>query len=631
VGVVPAAFRGEYEGDPPDTWLPLTTQALISRRSFLNTRNASWLGILGRLRPGLNVQAAQAEMRPLLESLRRDLHIDAQNDYLGDIGIEPGGAGLSNVRDYYGQPLWVLMALVAVVLLIACANVANLLLARAAARRREFAVRLAIGASRWRLLRQLLTESFILSGLACAAGLAIASAIERGLVAMADVKTLDVHLNPAVLVFTVAISCAAAVAFGLVPALQSNRLDPWTTLKEGKLSTGSPHRFKLSSVLLVTQTAFSVVLLIAAGLLLRTFWNLKSINPGFDQTVLEAHLDTSLSGENGIALGNRLMERLASVRGVQTVSFAQFGFGQGSNRVCCIAPEGYTPDPNEDKNVRLQPVSPGYFRTQGIPIVAGREFTAADRYGAPKVAIINETTARRYFHGASPLGRRFAWWPTDPKDIEVVGVARDAKYDNLKQQPQRLVYVSILQEGPGPEFVQIRAQPSAARPAEALSADCRIVIRGVNPRIRISSFEPTSAAVNRTLGPERLVSSVSTGFGIVALLLTSVGLYGILAYGVARRTSEFGIRMALGAKRRTILGMVMSEGLALVGAGIIAGTLTAASVSHLMTKLLFGVPANDWATFAAAAVTLLIVAAVASYWPARRATTVEPVTALRYE
>jgi predicted permease len=630
IGVAPAGFRGEYDGDPPDLWLPLTTQAVISRRSFLNTRNASWLGILGRLRPGLSVQAAQAEMRPLLESLRRDLHVDAQNDYLGSVGVEPGGAGLSNIRDYYGQPLRVLMGLVGVVLLIASANVANLLLARAAARRREFAVRLAIGASRLRLLRQLLTESFMLSGLACVAGLAIAGGIVRVLVATADVKGLDVHLNPTVLVFTIAITCASAVAFGMAPALQGNRIDPWTTLKEGRLSTGSMDRFKLSNVLVVAQTAFSVVLLIAAGLLLRTFWNLKSINPGFDQMVLEAHLDTSLVGENGIALGNRLVERLSSISGVQTASFSQFGFGQGSNRVCCIAPEGYTPDPDEDKNVRLQPVSPGYFRAQSISIVAGREFTAADRYSAPKVAVINETTARHYFHGVSPLGKRFSWWPTDPKNIEIVGVARDAKYDNLKEQTPRLVYVSILQEGPGPNFVQIRPWPGG-RSADALIADCRAAIRGVNPNIRITTFAPISAAVRRTLGPELLVSSVSAGFGILALLLTSVGLYGVLAYTVARRTAEFGIRMALGAEARAILGMVMSEGLVLVAAGIAAGTLAAASLSHLLTKLLFGVPANDWATFVSAALTLLVVAAGASYWPARRATAVEPVTALRCE
>jgi predicted permease len=630
-GVAPAGFRGEYDGDAPDIWIPLATQATVSRRSFLNTRNASWLGLLGRLRPGVTAQAMQAQMPSLLESLRRDLRVDAHNDYLGGIGIEPGGGGLSGIRDYYARPLRVLMALVGVVLLIACANVANILLARAAARRREFAVRLAIGAGRGRLVLQLLTESFLLAGLACGAGLAISKGIVRVLVAMSDVTGLDVPINSAVLLFTVAISGAAAIAFGLIPALQSNRVDPWTTMKEGKLPGGSPRRFQLSNMLVVVQTAFSVVLLIAAGLLLRTFWNLKSVNPGFDPTILEANLDTSLVGENGIALGDRLTERLSSIRGVQTVSFSQFGFGQGSNRVCCISPEGYTPNPDEDRNARLQPVSPGYFRAQGIPILAGREFTAADRYRAPKVAVINETTARQYFPGASPLGKRLAWWPTDPKNIEIVGVAKDAKYDNLKEQTPRLVYVSILQEGPGPNFVQIQAVPAARRPVEALIADCRVAIRGVSPNIRIISFAPVSAAIDRTLAPERLVGSVSTGFGIVALLLTSVGLYGILAYTVARRTSEFGIRAALGAEPGSIVRMVMAEGLLLVGVGVIGGMLVAISLSHLIAKLLYGIPPHDWLTFAVAAMILVAVAGAASYWPARWAARAEPGTALRCE
>jgi predicted permease len=448
---------------------------------------------------------------------------------------------------------------------------------------------------------------------------------------MSDVQGLDVHIDLTVLAFTVAISCAAALAFGMAPALQSNRVDPWTTLKEGKLSSTSVHRFKLSSLLVVTQTAFSVVLLIAAGLLISTFWNLKSVNPGFDQTVLEANLDTSLVAGNGVALGNRLVERLSSVPGVQTASYSQFGFGQGSNRVCCIAPEGYMPHPDEDKNVRIQPVSPGYFRALEIPILAGREFTAADRDGAPRVAVVNETMARYYFHGVSPLGRRFAWWPTDPKNIEIVGVAKDAKYDNLKQQSPRLVYLSILQEGPGPNFVQIRALPRGDRSASALMADCRAAIRAVDPNVRIASFEPLRAAVSRTLAPELLVSSVSTGFGIVALLLTSIGLYGILAYTVARRTSEFGIRVALGAQPITILRMLLAEGLVLVGIGLAAGIVVATLLGHLTAKLLFGVQACDGVTFASAAIVLTVVAAAASYAPARRATKVEPVVALKYE
>ena len=397
-------------------------------------------------------------MQPLLESLRADLRVDSQNDYLGAITIEPGGGGLSSLRDYYAQPLRVLMALVAVVLLIACANVANLLLARSAARRREFAVRLAIGAGRARVVRQLLTESFLLVAMASVAGLALADGIVRMLLAVSAVQGLEVHLNLSVLAFTVAISSAAAVAFGLAPALQCNRIDPWPTLKDGITAAGTGARFSPSRLLVVTQTALSLVLVIASGLLLRTFLNLKAIDPGFDEQVLEANLDTSLVSGNGVALGSALLERLSTVPGVERASFSQFGFGRGASRICCISLEGYVPHANEDKSVRIQPVSAEYFRSLSIPLVAGRPFADADRNGAPRVAIINETMARHYFRGADPLGKRFAWWHTAPKDIEIVGVVRDAKYDNLRQDSPRLVYLPALQQGSGPNFVQIRGE-----------------------------------------------------------------------------------------------------------------------------------------------------------------------------
>ena len=633
VGVAPRGFNGEFSDDPPDFWLPLAAQPAVSGpgRSSLHTRNQSWLGVIGRLRPGMSAVQAQAGMRPLLESLRADLHVDAQNDYLGAIGIEPGGGGISNLRDYYARPLRVLMALVAVVLLIACANVANLLLARSAARRREFAVRLAIGAGRARLVRQLLTESFLLAAMACVAGMAIARSIVRVLLAVSEVKGLEVHLNLAVLAFTAIISCAAAVTFGLAPALQGNRVDPWTTLKEGKMTGGAGRFFNPSRLLVVAQTALSLVLLIASGLLLRTFLNLKAVSPGFDEQVVEAKLDASLVSGNSVALGNELMERLSFVPGVDMVSFSQFGFGQGTSRICCIAPEGYAPHANEDKNVRIHPVSPEYFRALSIPLLAGRSFATTDRSGAPRVAVINETVADYYFRGVNPVGKRLSWWPTEPKNIEIVGVVKDAKYDNLRQDTPRLVYLPALQNGSGPNFVQIRGLTRSGRPLAALIGDCRATIRAVNPNIRIVSFEPLAAAVNRTLAPDRLVSWLSAGFGILAILLTSVGLYGILAYTVARRTSEFGIRMALGARRLTILQMVMKEALVLVGIGLVAGLAAAVSFSHLVARLLFGVQPHDTVTFAAAAATLILVAAAASYGPARRATAVEPVTALRYE
>ena len=631
VGIAPPGFEGEFAGSLPDFWIPLGAQPVLSAGggSTLHTRNVSWLEVMARLRPGVTAAQAQTGMQPLLESLRADLRVDSQNDYLGAITIEPGGGGLSSLRDYYAQPLRLLMVLVAIVLLIACANVANLLVAQSAARRREFAVRLAIGAGRARVVRQLLTESFLLVAMASVAGLALADGIVRLLLAVSAVQGLEVHLNLSVLAFTVATSSAAAVTFGLAPALQCNRIDPWPTLKDGITGAGTGARFSPSRLLVVTQTALSLVLVIASGLFLRTLLNLKAIDPGFDEQVVEANLDTSLVSGNGVALGTALLERLSTVPGVERASFSQFGFGRGASRICCISLEGYVPHANEDKGVRIQPVSAEYFRSLSIPVIAGRPFADTDRNRAPRVAIINETMARHYFRGADPLGKRFAWWHTAPKDIEIVGVVRDAKYDNLRQDSPRLVYLPALQQGAGPNFVQIRAKTHGERQVATLVQDLRAAIRAVNPGIRIVSLEPLSAAVNRTLAPERLVSWLSIGFGIVALLLTSVGLYGILAYNVVRRTREFGVRMALGAGRLTIVRMVMTEAVLLVGIGLMLGLAAAVSVGNLAAKLLFGVQPRDTMTFASATLILVLVAIAAGYIPARRATRVEPATALR--
>ncbi len=363
VGVAPPGFEGEFAGSSPDFWIPLGAQPALSAGggSTLHTRNVSWLEVLARLRPGVTAAQAQAGMQPLLESLRADLRVDSQNDYLGAITIEPGGGGLSNLRDYYAQPLRLLMVLVAIVLLIACANVANLLVAQSAARRREFAVRLAIGAGRARVVRQLLTESCLLVAMASVAGLALADGIVRLLLAVSAVQGLEVHLNLSVLAFTVATSSAAAVTFGLAPALQCNRIDPWPTLKAGIMGAGTGARFSPSRLLVVTQTALSLVLVIASGLFLRTLLNLKAIDPGFDEQVVEANLDTSLVSGNGVALGTALLERLSAVPGVERASFSQFGFGRGASRICCISLEGYVPHANEDKGVRIQPVSAEYL------------------------------------------------------------------------------------------------------------------------------------------------------------------------------------------------------------------------------------------------------------------------------
>jgi len=636
VGVAPNGFAGESIGAYPDFWVPLSMAPVLRGNSFLHTRNVSWLRVLGRFRPGMTIRNGRASLSVLLKSMQAALHIDPQNDYLGSMALEPGSGGFSGLRDRYSQPLWILMVLVALVLAIACANVANLLMARSAARRREFAVRLAIGAGRKRLIRQLLTEAFSLAALACALGLTTAHIMIRSLLAVSQVDSLDVQLNFKVLTFAGAVSCAAAVAFGLAPALQSYRSDPWSALKLDSRSTGGTvGRLNPSRALITMQAAISLLLLIAAGLMLRTFMNLKALNPGFDeQHVLEINIDPSGVVEinsAGVNLVARLVERLSAVSGVKSVSFSGFGFGEGSDRNCCIDVEGYTPHQNEDKNVRVQSVSPRYFTTMGIRLLAGREFRDVDARKSPRVVIINETMARYYFQDTDPLGKRFAWWPTDPKNIEIIGVVHDAKYDNLREQPPRMVYQSLLQQGAAPNFLQVQVSSKAARPLPALIRDCRAVITGMEAHVVVRAIAPLSAVVDRTLHPERLVAALSAGFGIIALLLTSIGLYGILAYSVARRTSEFGIRMALGAERATILRMIMWDGVGLVLIGLLIGLVAAYCLSRLMANLLYGVQPQDAVTFSLAAVTLIVVAAVASYGPARRATKVDPMDALRYE
>jgi len=630
-GVAAPRFEGEYYYGElrPEFWIPLSAQPAVMKESFLHRRNLSWLGAIARLRPGVSVAQAQAGVGPLLAALRADLHVDPRADYLTGIRIEPGAGGLSGAREQYGEPLRLLMALVAIVLLIACANVANLLLSRAAARRREFAVRLALGAGRIRLVRQLVAESLLLAALACLAGLAISQGIVSAVVSMSQVRGLDVRTNPTVLAFALGISLAAALAFGLAPALQSRRIHPWTALKDARIVGGGARRWSASNVLVVAQTALSMILLTASGLTLRTFLNLKAVNPGFDERTWQVNLDWDADLGSGTALGERMMERLSTVPGVASVSYSQFGF-IGTGRNCCFTPEGYVEKPGEDKNVRAQSVSPGYFRTLGIPLVAGREFAKTDRKGAPLTAIVNETLARRYFGSGNAVGKYFGWSPRDTNKTQIVGVVKDTKSsESLRGETPRLVYFPIVATDRAPYVVEIRA--AGGRAPNAVETDCRAAIRAVDPHIKITSFEPLSDVIGETLAPERMVSWLAAGLGLVALLLTSVGLYGVLAYAVARRTAEFGIRMALGAGRASVLRMVMKEGLALAGIGLALGLGGAVALSHLAASLLFGVDPRDALSLGAASVVLLVVAAAACYGPARRATSVAPVTALKYE
>jgi predicted permease len=634
IGIAPEGFTGEYVGSPVDVWMPLSIQPQLNAgNSFLQTRNVSWLQAIGRLRPGVTIGEARASMGVLLESLQAALNVNPRSDYLGSIAIEPGSGGLSGLRDRYSRPLWILMGLVVLVLTIACVNVASLLLARSEARQREFAVRLAIGAGRSRLVRQVLTEACLLAMIACAVGLVAAEGMIRLLVAFSDVASVDVGLNAKVLAFGIAVSAAAALIFGVAPAMRGNRVDPWSTLKQsGTPQQRSGPRFTPLRFLVTAQTAIAVVLLIASGLLLRTFLNLKALNPGFEkQYVLQVNLDTTKGSADGVTLGRELAARLSAVPGVQSVSFSGFGFAQGSRRVCCVDVEEYTPGPNEDRNVRVQPISPRYFATMGIPLVAGRDFTDRDGRSAPQVVIVNETMARHYFGDVSPVGKRLAWWPTDPKNVEIIGVARDAKYDNLREDTPRIVYQSIFQRPAAPPVLQIRIEAKTTRQHGAVIQDCRATIQAVDRHVAIRGIEPLRAAVDRTLRAERLVAGLSFSFGMMALILTAIGLYGVLAFTVARRTREIGVRMALGALPSAIFRMVMRDGLSLVLIGVIVGVAASYPLASVTVSLLHGVPPRDPTTVALAVLMLILVSLVASYTTARRATNVDPTMALRSE
>lgn len=646
IGVAPPEFFGTSVGESPDLWIPLAMNAQVPPGwGGLEARqdpSFQSLYILARLRPGVTLPAANGEVNLIFkQSLHqrvgaRPSEKDLSAIRKASINLTPGGRGLSPVRDRFSTPLLLLMGAVGLVLLIACANIANLLVARSASRQREIAVRLSIGAGRLRLIRQMLTESILLSVVGGAAGIALAGAALRLLLAMvsggSETLPLDVGLDARVLTFTTLLTVATGILFGLAPALRATRVELSSSLKEGRGSISARSRNVLAKALIVSQVALSSVLLIGAGLFVRSLANLRNVDTGFDkENVMVVNVDTASMGykEDDTRLATlyrQVEERVGQLPGVLCDGFALFTFAPGSWTDYAFV-QGRSPLPDNQRAIHNNKIGPGFFATMGLPMVLGRGFSLNDTAKSPKVAVINETMAHRYFAGVSPIGLRFGSSPEHSGKFEIIGVVKDAKYESLREEPTPMAFYPYTQMSGylGQFTVRYAADPRGIVP------EIRRAIAEVNRNLPISDITTLADQVDNTLLRDKLLARLSSFFGLLALLLASIGIYGVLSYAVARRTNEVGLRMALGAPRSNVLWLVMRDVLVLVAIGLATGVPAALASERLISGMLYGLPSVDPLSIAGAIVILAVVAGLAAYLPARRASLVDPSTALRYE
>ncbi len=650
IGVSRAGFDGVQPGYSPQIRVPITMHDSLPKSPFpeLGNRRRRFVQVFGRLKPGVTLEAAKAGLQPIFhQTLQMEVAMPAfakvstysKQQFLAMwMDALPAAKGRSNLRDRFSKPLLALMAVVGLVLLIACSNVANLLIARASARQKEIAVRLALGAGRGRLVRQLLVESLLLSVGSGAVGVWLAAAMDKTLVSFLPSSTrgLSIATSPdaRVLWFTLAISVVTGAVFGLVPAWQSTRPQLAATLKDqaGSVLMGAP--VKLRKGLVVAQVALSLLLLIGAGLFLESLKNLKELNPGFDAAGLVSFAVEPTLGEYNptrtLDYYRRLTERVQGLGGVSSVGLAVIPLLVDNEWDNTVTVEGYTARQGEFVDPHMQFCSEGFFQTMKIPILLGRDFTLKDDKGAPKVAIVNQRFARRYFGGANPVGRHVGMGgnPGTKTDIEIVGVAGDTKYENMREEVPYELYIPYRQT----DFVSgmtayVRTRGDAANLLPTLNR----VVRGVDTGVPLYDLHTVDQQVENSLVTERLLATLSAGFGVLATLLAAIGLYGVMAFMVARRTREIGIRMALGATGGSVAWMVMREVLVLAGAGVGIGLAGALWLTRLVETQLFGVKPADPATLAAAALGIAAVAALSGYLPARRATGIDPMRALRWE
>jgi predicted permease len=661
-GVTPPEFYGTSNiGRASDTWVPLALlPKVITQGGYpLSDPLNWWLNIMGRLKPGVSVREAQAELDLALKQHAAELQksINDPRD-VPQLVIDSGSQGLTQARRKFSEPLRLLMTIVGLVLAVACLNVANLLMARAAMRRKEIAVRLAAGASRLRLVRQLLTESLLLAFLGGVLGLAFAYWGKDALVALRPlegVTTLpDLKLDLRVLGFTAAVTALTGILFGLAPALRATKVDLISALKDGAGHTGYS-RSRLSKVLVVAQVAISVLLLVGAGLYVRTLRNLTRIDLGFNrENLLLFTLNPGGAGYKGERLANlypQVLERIKAIPGVRsaTASGTSLLGGSGSSSFCV---PGYTPQPGEGMSLSRLPVAANFFETMEMPILAGREVDEQDikplintmvtlqsmggnppkDFVAPRqVTVINHSMARTYFPSVNPIGRRFSFSSNckNGGEIEIVGVVRDAKYGSLKDEIRSTAYVPYVHLRFGAPPGMSVAVRTIGDPA-AMIAAIRKAVQVVEPRLPLSAVKTQEAQIIEILSQQRLLASLSSFFGLLALILVAIGLYGVMSYTVTRRTCEIGVRMALGAQRGDVLLLVLRETLRLALTGVLIGGAASLIATRWIASQLYGITPHDPLTISLVMLLLLIIIMLAGYPPARKAAQVDPMVSLRY-
>lgn len=647
IGVTPPSFTGEVVGQSQDIWVPIMMQeAIMPGREWLDEYRRSWLQMMVRLKPGVTEQQARVATDVMVHQIMVDqvgpnprpeeLRAYKENK----IDFQSGATGYSRLRANFSEPLFILMSFVGLVLLIACANVANLLLARATGRQKEIGIRIALGASRQRLIRQMLTESLLLSIAGSMLGLLMARWAGELLLRLVDSNgvPLAIKTDLPVLGFTAGIAILTGLLFGVVPAFRATRVDISSGLKEtsrGLTSSGS--RLSFGKLLVVGQVALSLLLLIGAGLFLRSLQNLQRVDLGYERDhLLLLGIDGTSAGYKGaraMQLWRQILDQTGQLPGVQAATLSDNGLFSGSESGATLEVEGFRPSGDKDRGSRFDQVGPNYFEAVGIPVLKGRAFTPRDDENSPKVTVINQTMAKFYFGNTDPIGRHITY--EDSKRVrttrEIVGVVRDVRDHTLKDQISRRFYVPAFQPFDSQSLGGVNLEIRTRAEPTAMIAVVRAAVAKIDPALPLSETKPLTANVADMLVQERLVAQLSTFFGVLALLLAALGLYGVISYAMARRTNEIGIRMALGAQRRNVLLMVLGESLLLVGAGVAIGLPCAIGLARLVSSRLFGLQAWDPATLGVAALVLLTVAGFAALVPALRAARLNPVTALHYE